>query len=352
MLRIMLLSLLTVMLLPAADRTGVQLLKESDAWLKSPEGVAQLANLLSYQTPVGGWCKAYDARTPRDVTAGAKSYGGWNGTPTIDNGATYSEIRVLARAFVLSGTASYQLACLRGLTFLHDRQYENGGWPQRSPQDSGDHAYGVHITFNDHAMTEVLALMRDVGEARAPWYAWVADEPRQTARSSFMRGIACVLRCQIIRDGQPTGWCQQHDATTLAPTAARAYELPCVTSSESARLALLLMMIEQPDEATRRAINGSVQWFRTAAISGKQIVDQDSDGMLVDAADATLLWARCYDLETNQPFFCDRDGVKRAALSEISRERRTGYAWYGTWGEKVLREHEQWLKRNTEKPAP
>lgn len=338
--------------LSAADRTGVQLLKENDAWLRSDDGVEQLANLLSYQTPAGGWCKAYDLSTVRDSAAGAKGFGGWNGTPTIDNGATWSEVRLLGRAFTLTGKDEYRQACERGLSFLLDRQYDNGGWPQRSPKDPGKHDYGTHITFNDHAMTEVLALMRDVAEAKTPWFAWMPDERQQTARTAFARGIDCVLRSQIIRNGQPTGWCQQHDALTLAPTAARAYELPCVASSESARLVLLLMSIEQPDAGIRRAIDDAVRWFNTAAISGKRIVERDDDRVLVDDADAPRLWARCYDLETDQPFFCDRDGVKRAAFSEISRERRTGYAWYGTWGEQVLREHVQWLKGNGEKPAP
>lgn len=335
----------------AADRTGVQLLKEKDAWLSSDQGRTELANLLTYQTPAGGWCKAYDARTPRDPAAGAKGFGGWNGTPTIDNGATWSEIRLLGRAVALTGKDEYRQACQRGLTFLLERQYDNGGWPQRSPKDPGRHDYGTHITFNDHAMTEVLALMRDVAEAKEPWFAWMPEEQRQATRTAFTRGISCILKSQIIRAGQPTGWCQQHDAMTLAPTSARAYELPCVASSESARLALLLMAIEQPDDNVRRAIDGAVRWFTTTAISGKKLVDQDDDRVLVDDAEAPRMWARCYDLETNQPFFCDRDGVKRAAFSEISRERRTGYAWYGTWGEQVLREHTQWLKRLTGKPA-
>jgi PelA/Pel-15E family pectate lyase len=338
--------------LGAADRTGVQLLKEDDAWLRSAAGAAQLANLLTFQTAAGGWCKAFDARAPRAAGGGADSYGDWQGTPTIDNGATWSEVRVLGRAFTLTQDGRYRDACLRGIAFLLERQYDNGGWPQRSPRDPGKHAYGVHITFNDHAMAEVLTLMRDVAEARAPWFAWMADAQRQAARSAFTRGIACVLRAQIVTDGKPTGWCQQHDATTLAPTSARAYELPCVAGAESARIALLLMTIDQPDEATRRAVDGAVQWFTAVAITGKKIVDLDGDRVLVDATDAPRLWARCYDLATGQPFFCDRDGIKRTALSELSQERRTGYAWYGTWGEQVLREHARWLQRNTAKPIP
>lgn len=46
-------------------------------------------------------------------------------------------------------------------------------------------------------------------------------------------------------------------------------------------------------------------------------------------ATAPPLWARFYDLSTNRPFFCDRDGIPRPNLSDIGDERRNGYSWYG-----------------------
>ncbi|HEX3133460.1 MAG TPA: pectate lyase, partial [Planctomycetota bacterium] len=178
-----------------------------------------------------------------------------------------------------------------------------------------------------------------------------AETTKKAAKTAFDGGIDCLLRSQIIVAGTVTAWCQQHDAMTLAPVAARAYELPSVASSESARIVLLLMEIEKPDERIRRAVDAAHAWFVRSRIDGKKLVEQDNDRILIDDRDAPAMWARCYDLDTNRPFFCDRDGVKRWTLSEISRERRTGYAWYGTWGEKVLREHAQWLQRNGEKPA-
>jgi len=55
------------------------------------------------------------------------------------------------------------------------------------------------------------------------------------------------------------------------------------------------------------------------------------------------LWARHYEIGTNRPIFAGRDAVKRYALAEIERERRTGTAWYGPWPQKFLeREYPEW----------
>jgi hypothetical protein len=39
----------------------------------------------------------------------------------------------------------------------------------------------------------------------------------------------------------------------------------------------------------------------------------------------------------DRPIFAGRDGVKKYALAEIERERRTGTVWYGSWPETLLR---------------
>ena len=54
------------------------------------------------------------------------------------------------------------------------------------------------------------------------------------------------------------------------------------------------------------------------------------------------LWYRFYDLETNQPFFCDRDGIKKFSLAEISEERRNGYSWSTTAPKNLLKVYEEY----------
>ena len=42
----------------------------------------------------------------------------------------------------------------------------------------------------------------------------------------------------------------------------------------------------------------------------------------------------------------NRDGVPKPAIAEIGYERRNGYAWYGTWPQKLLEvEYPDWKKR-------
>ena len=77
---------------------------------------------------------------------------------------------------------------------------------------------------------------------------------------------------------------------------------------------------------------------------------------------ARRLWARHYEIGTDRPVFAGRDAVKRDALDEIERERRTGTAWYGTWPDTLLesdyplwRERRERLNRGqsrTVEPAP
>ena len=49
-----------------------------------------------------------------------------------------------------------------------------------------------------------------------------------------------------------------------------------------------------------------------------------------------MVWARFYDVETNEPFFAGRDGQKKKTIDEVENERRIGYAWYGTWPLKLI----------------
>ena len=64
---------------------------------------------------------------------------------------------------------------------------------------------------------------------------------------------------------------------------------------------------------------------------------------------APPIWARFYEIDTNRPFFCGRDGVKKYSLTEIELERRSGYAWLRPFGAKVLAEYPAWCAKHGEK---
>jgi hypothetical protein len=63
------------------------------------------------------------------------------------------------------------------------------------------------------------------------------------------------------------------------------------------------------------------------------------------------MWARFYEIGTNQPIFADRDGVMKHKLSEIGEERRNGYKWLGYFpADLIAREYPAW-KAKHESPA-
>lgn len=172
---------------------------------------------------------------------------------------------------------------------------------------------------------------------------------KQQCRESFDKGIQCILDTQIKKDGVRTVWCAQHDAVTLQPVKARAYELPSFSGDESVGIVLLLMSIPHPSAEVIAAVKGAVAWFETHQTIGmryERYKDEkgERNARLVPSPGSSV-WARFYDLDTGKPFFCDRDGIKRENLNDIGKERRGGYSWYTSSPSKVLKYYTKWLKK-------
>jgi PelA/Pel-15E family pectate lyase len=309
------------------------LLKKSDDWFRSDAGRTAVENVISWQAESGSWPKNQD-------NARKRNSGSQQETGTFDNGSTTDELRFLARAFAATDDASARKAFLRGYDHILDAQYRNGGWPQYFPPGK---QYHRHITFNDNTMVRLLEFLRET--ARDERYEFIGDARRKSARRAFDRGIECILECQVVREGKLTVWCAQHDETTLKPAMARSYELESLSGSESAGIVRFLMSLEKPSPEVVRAVKAAVAWFEASGLRGIRIEKIDGVRTAVEDAKAPVLWARFYDIETNRPFFCDRDGVKKWHFNEIGRERRNGYAWFGGWGESVLKEYAKWSHR-------
>src|SRR5438874_990843 len=121
---------------------------------------------------------------------------------------------------------------------------------------------------------------------------------------------------------------------------------------ESVGITYFLMKIDDPSPEIRNAINSAVQWFRASRIDGYKYVDvpdasqpNGRDRIVLPEKNSTI-WARFYDISTNKPFFSGRNGVKKWSVAEIEQERRTGYAWYGTWPKELLKkDYGEWLKK-------
>ncbi|MCA9431620.1 MAG: pectate lyase, partial [Candidatus Omnitrophica bacterium] len=126
------------------------------------------------------------------------------------------------------------------------------------------------------------------------------------------------------------------------------YELPSITAQESVDVVRFLQRIPSPSPEIRESIESALKWFRSSAITGYRLErvpiepvrfenhTATQDVVLVEDPSAPPLWARFYDLKTGKPIFCNRDGKVVGSLSEVALERRTGYAWYGSWPSKLL----------------
>ena len=336
------LYILLLLLLSSSDaNVPSKYAKQSVEWFQSEEGRRIADNVLTWQTPHGGW--------PKNRDTGSEPFDGKSEDlrATFDNSATIGELRFLARAFRATNEPRYQQAFLKGLFHILEAQYPNGGWPQFYPLSKNYHR---HITFNDNAMVRILELLRDVSESSD--YRFLKTEYRTKAEAAVTKGINCILRTQIKQDGELTAWCAQHDEKTLAPAWARSYEPPSLSGAESVGVVRFLMSVEEPTPEITAAIEGSVEWFRSVAIHGiRQEKFTDAEGQddkrIVADPDAGPLWARFYELGSNRPIFLDRDSVVRYAFSEIGRERRGGYDYYGSWAARLLTdEYPQWREKH------
>lgn len=304
-------------------------------------------NLVLYQLDSGAWPK--NIYFPGEITDEQRKEIANNkkrlGSGTIDNGSTTTEIIYLSKVYNVTREKKYKQAALKGIKYILKAQYENGGWPQFYPNAKG---YARHITYNDNAMINVMKLLRDIYECE-PLYWYVPQELRKKAKIAFDKGVECILATQVIQDGKPTVWCAQHDFESLAPVKARAYELPSLSGQESDNIVLLLMDIPNPSPEIITAVENAIAWFEKSKIEGIRLkyyrnAEGQRDYRVVPCENCPPMWARFYDLDTNRPFFSDRDGIKKYDISQIGHERRTGYSWYNRDGSTVLSRYKMWKR--------
>lgn len=310
---------------------------QSSSWYESAEAMRVADNLLLYQHDNGGWDKNIDMAAPLgpvELAGLEKEKHTSTGHTTMDNDATWTQTQFLARVVPFAKgqrAESYRAAIRRGLSYMLQAQYPNGGWPQFYPLRDG---YWDHITYNDDAMTGVMATLR-LAAAGEGGFSFLDDSERARAREAVRRGVQMILKTQVDVKGKLTVWCAQHDEHTLAPVQARSYEHISLSGQESVGVVEQLMAEDHPTPEIVRAIEAAVEWFRAVKITGirvemKSLTENPSlrDRAVVADPNAPPLWARFYEIGTNRPIFSGRDGVVRYRMDEIEQERRVGYRWY------------------------
>ncbi|HUR67064.1 MAG TPA: pectate lyase [Chitinophagaceae bacterium] len=318
----------------------------------------QADNMLLFQRSNGGWSKQFKGKSFKyDAEFSVEQRSeiaieAAKDDANIDNGSTTKEIRYLVQAYKKINNPKYLTAAEKGIRFLLKAQYKNGGWPQYYPDN---HSYRGQVTFNDNAMINVMNVLQDVANKQNDLDVVDAALVQPSAKA-VSKGIECILKTQIKVNGRLTGWCQQYDEITLKPAKARAYELPSISGFESANIVLFLMSQPNPSQEIKNAITAGVEWLQVVKIVGYNVIEVPSPATpkgkdrKVVADNTSTIWARYYEIETNKPFFCDRDGIVKYSLDEIGYERRNGYAWYGTWPKKLLeKDYPAWAKKNLDK---
>lgn len=312
-------------------------------------------NMLLFQRDNGGWPKNYDMRailTPEQVKKVVSTKDVLN--TTFDNATTYTHIYYLAQVYNASKIEKYKEASLKGIQFILNAQYPNGGWPQYYPLEKN---YSRHITFNDDAYMGIMDLLKKIVEDD-PVFSFIDENDFKTKIvSAYNKGLDCILKMQIVNQGKLTAWCQQHNEVDLSPAWARAFEPPSICNGESAEIVLFLMDIENPDKKIIKSIQSAVKWFEDSKIYNTRIETfkvnpKESkfktinyDRRVVMDSMAPPIWARYYELGTSKPLFCDRNSEYLYSLAEVSLERRSGYGWYTYAPQKVLEKYPKWQKK-------
>jgi PelA/Pel-15E family pectate lyase len=180
-------------------------------------------------------------------------------------------------------------------------------------------------------------------------YAFVPKDLRTRAAASFERGMRCILATQIVSGGKLTVWPQQDDTLTLKPVSGRNYEMPAECSGESADLLLMLMNdLPNPTAKESASIRAAAAWFKKTAIYGQNYTRTADGRGLVPKPGAGPIWARYYQIDSEIPIFGDRDKTIHDNLSDLSRERRNGYSWFGTAPRRALDRYETWAQEHPE----
>jgi len=303
--------------------------------------------ILLFQNTDGGWSKNIKWDQYKTIKEASNNIKKLRSKSTIDNNATYTEIRVLSKSYNKTKNSNYRDAALRGLKFILREQRTSGGW-RGSDVDA--------ITFNDNAMIGVMELLKEITQNKSE-FNWIEDKIRKKCQKALDKGLRIVLDCQILVNGKKTAWCQQHHHLTLKPIKARTYELPSISGAESVGIIRYLMRIEQPSDEIIESIESAILWFRQSAINylrvekfaiapvqhNNKIINHDIR-TIIDL-NAKPIWARFYEIKTNRPFFCNRDGIKVYSLNEVKLERRTGYSWYSSSPAKLLdQDYPKWKK--------
>lgn len=318
-------------------------LEQQTLWYAVDEATRIANQVIQYQRDNGGWEKNIDmaamlTQIEREKLLREKS----STDTTIDNGATTTQLRYLAKVVTAKNIEPHKAAFFKGLDFLLAMQYKNGGFPQFYPLKND---YSRQITFNDNAMINALKILRDIAKKKED-FLFVDEERRLKAEKAVEKAIPLILKTQVEIGGKKTVWAAQYDEKTLLPANARKFEPASLTAGESVGIVRFLMLDSTPNQETIASIESAIAWFRANKLSGIRWERKNGESVVIKDKNAPPIWARFYQIETMKPIFIGRDAVIRYDVSEIEAERRNGYAWYVSEPNELLeKDYPKWKEK-------
>ena len=330
-------------------------------WYATAEARAVADATVSFQTPAGGWSKNQDRRiarlpgqrfsndaetmeqNPANFDAPADRF--WTFVGTLDNDATWSEMRFLAKVAAHAPGSegdAWRASVIRGVHYLLNAQYPNGGWPQIWPLEGGFHD---SITFNDNAVANAAMVLRDVARG-SEGFDFVPVELEARAAEATKKAIEVILAAQVRQGDRLLGWPQQVEPMRLVPTSARNYEPRSIASGETTDILIFLMGEPDPSPEVKAAVRGAAAWLEAVRVYDKSFEMTDQGRKLIDKPGAGPLWSRNYDLVTGRPIFGDKDQTIHDDVNEISIGRRNGYSWWISSPQRALDLYAGWAAAN------
>lgn len=320
-----------------------EVLNQPTLWYRVDEATRIANQVVLYQRDNGGWEKNIEmsamlTQAEREKLLREKSLT----DTTIDNGATTTQLRYLAKVITAKNIETHKAAFFKGLDFLLAMQYENGGFPQFFPLKND---YSRHITFNDNAMINALKILRDIAKRKED-FLFVDEERRAKSEKAVEKAIPILLKTQVEIGGKKTIWAAQYDEKTLKPADARKFEPASLTAGESVGIIRFLMLDSNPNQATIESVEAAINWYKSNKLSGIRWERKTGESVVVKDQNAPPIWARFYEFETLKPIFIGRDAVIRYDVMQIEAERRNGYAWYVSEpNELIEKDYPKWKEK-------
>ena len=255
-------------------------LNKPAAWYASEEAVLIGRNILSYQTPAGGWGK----NQPRDRPPRARRL----------CRQQQFQVRHAGRLRPAQGRRLELCGHHRQRRHHHRNPLPDTLAAQAPARPEAYRRRRCGIDYVLHAHSPMVAGPRstpagrlsrcgdaerrrrgrggravDAGRQGIGWLRILPQDRRLQAAQAVQRSIQLLLDAQLRQGVQRTLWAQQYDALTLEPVSARNYEPGAPCTAESVGVLVFLMGLPEPSREVQAAVHGGIATLERIAVHGR-----------------------------------------------------------------------------------